>query len=1229
MYGFFLFAHSRLGRFFLILAVLTLFPGGASVAFAQEDADFAPPDEDAPALISSEELEEMGLLPLPVPSARRSMAPDSRAVGGAWSPQGAGPARNGQVEGSTIIDLEVVGAIHTVIAHPTNSDILWLGGANGGIWKTTNAQTASPIWVPQTDTQSSLSIGAMDLDPTDGSHNTLVAGIGRYSSFARRGASLDGVLRTTDGGTTWTPITDPLLDGESCSGIAARGGTIVFASGESFGFGGLYRSTDTGATWTKIDGAGGTGLPADDVHDLVCDPNTNARLYLTMDDKGVYRSDNTGATWTLISDASQVAVFAAGGNNNAELAVSPSGRVYVAIILNGQAQSIEYTDNPTAATPTWVAMDLPTTPTGGGATIIGATNASPIVITTAAAHGFTSGSFVEITGVTGNTAANGIFRISSLSTTTFSLNLSTGNGVYAGGGSATKTNGLNPGEKPGSQGGTHFSIVADPVDANTVYVGGDRQDLDSFPNFLGAFNFSGRLWRGDTGVAPTGASPSPQWEHLTHSDSVVAIPGGGTASNSSPHADSREMVFDADGNIVETDDGGIYLRTSPGDNSGDWYSLNGTAQVAEQHDIAYDTVSNIIISGNQDTGTTQQQALNNFTWDSVSTADGGDVAVDPSSVAPNSIRYSSFQNLGSFRRRTYNSSNVLVASVLPALTGKGAWSPKFVTPVEVNAVSPARIVLGGTNGILESLDRGDNVTLLATSSINDDCLAYGANGMAEVLYAASGSTVLVRLSGAGAPTATAAAFPGGTVTDLAIDPSDHLTLFATDSDSVFVTDDAGASWTDITGNLLDSTLQAIEFIDGGVKAIAVGGLSGVSVMDVTDPGVWDQLGTGLPNMLVYDLDYDPVDDVLVAGTLGRGAWLLEDAGAPADMLVTVGGFVSTGDQGGPFTPTCKTYTIENTTGTPFNWTASTDGWWLSLNVASGTLAAFSQVSVDACVNSLAVFAASGNQQATITFTNTTSAEVALRDATLSVTNALLHSFPLSTDPGWSETGDWAFGVPQGNGSNNPDPTSGHTGSNVYGYNLAGDYPNTMSEETLTTTAIDCTGFSNTQLSFWRWLGVESATFDHAKVQVSNNGSTWTDVWVHTQTSAIAETSWSQQTYDIGSIADGKSTVFLRWVMGATDGSVTFSGWNIDDVLVESGGVTMRAEVWVDFAYAGTETGTESQPYNTFEEARQAVIPGGAIKMKGDTADNSSSETTTIQRPVTITAVNGPVSIGQP
>src|SRR6516225_10145678 len=121
-----------------------------------------------------------------------------------WVAQGAAPNTNGQVEG--IKDREVSGAVNAVLPHPANADELYIGSVNGGIWKTTNATGPAPSWKQLTDDQQSLSIGALEFDPTDANHQTLVAGIGRFSSLENKGGARAGLLRTANGGTSWTAI---------------------------------------------------------------------------------------------------------------------------------------------------------------------------------------------------------------------------------------------------------------------------------------------------------------------------------------------------------------------------------------------------------------------------------------------------------------------------------------------------------------------------------------------------------------------------------------------------------------------------------------------------------------------------------------------------------------------------------------------------------------------------------------------------------------------------------------------------------------------------------------------------------------------------------------------------------------------------------------------------------------------------------------------------------------
>jgi hypothetical protein len=158
--------------------------------------------------------------------------------------------------------------------------------------------------------------------------------------------------------------------------------------------------------------------------------------------------------------------------------------------------------------------------------------------------------------------------------------------------------------------------------------------------------------------------------------------------------------------------------------------------------------------------------------------------------------------------------------------------------------------------------------------------------------------------------------------------------------------------------------------------------------------------------------------------------------------------------------------------------------------------------------------------------------------------ALIYRFPMDSDPGWTTTGQWAFGHPVGGGSHAKDPHLGQTGLNVYGYDLAGDYANDLLvAECLTTGAIDCLGLHGVELRFWRWLGVDGV--DHADIEVSNDGVTWAAVWANV--GIHNESSWTPQVYDISETADEQSTIYIRWSIGPTNGSITYPGWNIDDV----------------------------------------------------------------------------------
>lgn len=162
----------------------------------------------------------------------------------------------------------------------------------------------------------------------------------------------------------------------------------------------------------------------------------------------------------------------------------------------------------------------------------------------------------------------------------------------------------------------------------------------------------------------------------------------------------------------------------------------------------------------------------------------------------------------------------------------------------------------------------------------------------------------------------------------------------------------------------------------------------------------------------------------------------------------------------------------------------------------------------------------------------------------------IYSFHLDSDPGWTTESAWAFGRPRGGGEISgfyPNPTYANSGYYVYSFNLSGGYSSQMPPYTLTTNPINCSELVKTRLVFFRWLNIERRDLDRAEVRVSRNGLNWSTVWENPAGDWVRESSWTRREYDISSIADRESAVYIRWVMGPTDEFVNASGWNIDDI----------------------------------------------------------------------------------
>ena len=160
----------------------------------------------------------------------------------------------------------------------------------------------------------------------------------------------------------------------------------------------------------------------------------------------------------------------------------------------------------------------------------------------------------------------------------------------------------------------------------------------------------------------------------------------------------------------------------------------------------------------------------------------------------------------------------------------------------------------------------------------------------------------------------------------------------------------------------------------------------------------------------------------------------------------------------------------------------------------------------------------------------------------------LEDFESTTE--WTLTGEFEIGSPQGLGGishGNPDPSSAVSGLKVLGVDLTdnGDYEPSLGDREYSAESriIDCSSYSFVSLEFQRYLNIESASYDHAYIDIWD-GTSWNEIFTNPE--GIEDDEWVTQTIDISDYADG-NYIKIRYSLGLTDGGWQLSGWNIDDV----------------------------------------------------------------------------------
>src|SRR5579883_663889 len=218
------------------------------------------------------------------------------ATFGNWTPIGPAPVadplhHNGPVEAGRMV----------AAADPTDPNVMFAGGSDGGVWKTTDWLDPSPSWVPLTDNQPSLRLdGYRTLELAPSNHNVI------YAAVTGPGG---GILKSSDGGTTWTLLGSAIFGDVLFSSLAISPtdpNTVYVGAWAAGGSpGGLYKTTDGGQTWTNLTQAIHSGSATD----VAIDPTQPATLYVGLVDgagngstNGIYKSTNSGSSWTRLSN---------------------------------------------------------------------------------------------------------------------------------------------------------------------------------------------------------------------------------------------------------------------------------------------------------------------------------------------------------------------------------------------------------------------------------------------------------------------------------------------------------------------------------------------------------------------------------------------------------------------------------------------------------------------------------------------------------------------------------------------------------------------------------------------------------------------------------------------------------------------------------------------------------------------------------------------------------------
>ena len=481
--------------------------------------------------------------------------------------------------------------------------------------------------------------------------------------------------------------------------------------------------------------------------------------------------------------------------------------------------------------------------------ITGATAGPPIAIT-AAGHGFLTGNSVVISGVGGNLAANGTFTITVVDADHFTLNGATGNGSYTSGGTAAAWTQLNVGAA------THlFNAI----------------DISRGSGQNGA-TYGGMQDNGTPGHR-TG-DPGTSW--------LAGVDGDGGVTAVDPA--NRQIIygFDDTAAMKSTDDGNSWAMSTDDSGIGLSAASNTTPIVITAANHLYQTGETVVIknvSGNTGANRTSPK------W-TITVIDANNFSLNGSAGTGNYTgggvilgrRFGrNLQNPGTFTR---------VVALVP--NGSNAATTMYISEEKTLRKSTN----GGDkfNDPVRTFD--DYVFSIVCPDANSVWVGVGDG---SVHYSPDGGSSWQDFSPGGS----------GPVTGIAVDPahSNRVVVvcagfsqinFAYRTKHCFLTEDTGATWTDISGtdfatnsNLPDLPLHSVAFDGSTTPATIIVACDAGVLRSTNNGGSWQRLGTGVPLATCRSLAIDNTDTsrtprLLRLGTYGRSCF--ERSTAPAAAI---------------------------------------------------------------------------------------------------------------------------------------------------------------------------------------------------------------------------------------------------------------------------------------------------------------------------------------------------------